>query len=609
MQRPGTRGVAGLGLAAALLLMTAPGRAALPPDVAARLDPRLQRVLASGVSDTLPVWVEFQDKGETDPASLARMLEQARASLAPRALARRVRAHVDPLVDYRDIPVWTPYLESLAAHGFAPYGASRWFNRAAVHVPPARLAELATLPYVSRLEPVERAVRMRDLPAAPPLRESPGAGPERALAAAVNYGLTSPEIAQINLSPVHALGYIGTGVLICFLDDGYNYYTEHSATMNQVIAPGRVRDFVDGDWNVEDTTVTDPVALKHGTWTFATAGGNDFGTFVGAAYGAQFALGRTENDFSEHQVEMVYWGQGAEWADSMGADIISSSLGYTTFDAPDPSYTYADMNGHTTIITRAAEIAASKGILVVNAAGNDGADAWHYVDAPADANGDSLIAVGAVDLSGSLAPFSSRGPTYDGRIKPDLCALGVSNPIPNVASPLNPTAYSAASGTSFATPLIAGLAACLLQAKPGATPTEVIQALRATASQAGAPDDNYGYGIPNAYSALAYLSPALVPPGSPLGIRAAGPNPMRAGQVMVFQCSPGATAACPAAVRILDSQGRIVRHLWSGVLSGAARPAAWDGRDDGGQYVKPGLYFASLQAAQRQTSARVVFLR
>ncbi|HEY6866539.1 MAG TPA: S8 family serine peptidase [Candidatus Eisenbacteria bacterium] len=601
--------VAHLGRVAALLLLAAPAGAAVPPAGAAKLDPRLARAVATGAVDTLPVWVEFQDKGETGPGSLARKLDEARAALAPRALARRLRAHVEPLVDYRDIPVWTPYLDALAARGIAPTGVSRWFNRAAVHVPPARLAEIAALPFVRRLEPVERARRMQDPPAPPLGLAPPGAGPERAQEAMVSYGLTNPEIVQLNLPPVHALGYTGAGVLVCFLDDGYNFYMEHSATKNQVIAPGRVRDFVDGDWNVQDTTVVDPVALKHGTWTFSTAGGNDFGTFVGSGYGAQYALGRTENDFSEHMVEMVYWGQGAEWADSMGADIISSSLGYTTFDLPDTSYTYADMNGHTTIITRAAEIAASKGILVVNAAGNEGASAWHYIDAPADANGDSLIAVGAVDLSGTLASFSSRGPTYDGRIKPDLCALGVSNPIPDVTSPLNPIAYTAANGTSFATPLVAGLAACLMQAVPWATPTEIIRALRATASRAGSPDDNYGYGIPNAYAALAYLSPAQVPPGGPLVIRATGPNPMRAGQVVVFQCSPGPSAGDGAAVSILDSQGRIVRHLWSGHLAPVGQPATWDGRDDGGRYVAPGLYFASLRAAQRQSSARVVFLR
>jgi subtilisin family serine protease len=538
------------------------------------------------------------------------MLDAARAALSPRSLERRLRAHVSPLVDYRDVPVWTPYLESLAARGLAPYGVSRWFNHAAVRTPPAGLAGLAGLAFVRRLEPVERATPMRDLPGDPLVRLTPLEPQEsRARGTAINYGMTQAEINQLNLPAVHNLGYTGAGVLVCMLDDGFNYYTQHQATMNQVIAPGRVRDFVDGDWNVENPGAPG-VAFQHGSWTFATAGGYAPGTFVGSGYGAQFALGRTENDFSEHQVEMVYWGMGAEWADSMGADIISSSLGYNTFDAPDPSYTYADMNGHTTIITRATEIAASKGILVVSAAGNEGASAWYYITAPADANGDSMIAVGAVDLSGALAYFSSRGPTSDGRIKPDLCAMGVSNPLPNVATPLNPTSYTSHSGTSFSCPLMAGLAACLMQSRPSATPKQIIQALRGTASQANAPDNLKGYGIPDALAAYNALQAIVGVPGGSLSIRLSGPNPLRAGQTMLFQLSPGGTAARAGAVRVLDSQGRVIRHLWTGDLSAMPAPVAvWDGRDDSGVYVHPGLYFASLQAARDNTGARVVFLR
>jgi hypothetical protein len=575
----------------------------------AKLDPRLAALVAAGSSDSLPVWVEFRDKGEDGPESMARMLAAARAALTPRALARRLRAHVEPLVDARDVPVWTPYLDILVAHGFRPYGVSRWFNHAAVRTVPGRFVDLAALDAVRWIEPVERGVPIRDLPGGPLAGLAPGpAGGFGANGVAINYGLTQAELAQVNLPAVHNQGYIGIGVLVCMLDDGFNHYKQHQAVMNQVIAPFLARDFVDGDYNVEDYSQPWP-DLQHGTWTFATAGGNAAGSFVGSGYGAKFALGRTEVDASEHVVEMVYWGQGAEWADSIGADIISSSLGYNTFDPPDPSYTYADMNGHTTIITRAAEIAASKGILVVNSAGNEASNSWHYIIAPADMNGDSLIAVGAVDLSGVITSFSSRGPTSDGRIKPDLCAMGSGNPLPNVDSPFNPTAYWNASGTSFSAPLIAGVCACLMQARPSATAVEIIQSLRVTASQAGSPDDVYGYGIPDAAAALNYLITVVGVPGPSFHITPAGPNPLRAGQSMVFQLSSGAAPARGAALRVLDGQGRIVRRLWSGDLGAALIPAVWDGRDDQGRYVSPGLYFAHLEAAGQNSTARVVFLR
>ncbi len=595
----------------AALLLAAPARAAvLPPETAVKIDPRLLDAVAFGAADSLPVWVEFQDKGEDGPADLARRLGEVRAALVPRALARRLRAHVSPLVDYRDLAVSVAYLDALAARGLKPFGVSRWLNHAAVWAPPARLGELAALPFVRRLAPVERATRMREVPVEPGARlMPPAAGPARAEATAVDYGLTYGEIAQLTLHAVHNMGYNGAGTLICVLDDGFNRYTQHEATMNQVIAPGRVRDFVDGDYNVENLAAPGG-QFVHGTWTFATAGGNAPGKFVGAAWGAQFALGRTENDASEHQIEMVYWGMGAEWADSMGADIISSSLGYNTFDFPDPSYTTADMNGHTTIISRAAEIAASKGLLVVNAAGNEGGSPWNIVLAPADVNGDSLIAAGAVNGAGTLAPFSSRGPTSDGRIKPDLLALGVDNPLPNVRAPFSPTAYETQSGTSFSTPLIAGLAACLMQSTPSASPKQIILALRATASRHSTPDNDYGYGIANALAAASYLNPQLGVPGGPISLRLSGPNPLRAGETMLFLLSPGATAAREGVVRVLDAQGRIVRHLWAGDLGVVPAPSTmWDGRDDFGRYVEPGLYFANLQAARRNTAARVVFLR
>jgi hypothetical protein len=298
------------------------------------------------------VWVAFQDKGEKGPADLARRLAAAEAALEPRARARRLRAQVTPLVDYLDLPIHEPYVEALKAQGFATYGASRWFNRVAVRTDGSRLAGLAALPFVARLEPVERGQPLRDLPAAPGSeRTARPTGIERV---DLDYGLTAAQLSQIGVPALHDSGYTGQGVLICMLDDGFNYWNVHPALSHaagHVLQDG-VRDFVRGTWDPTDTIDAGAASFRHGTNTWGCIAGYLPGTYVGAAFDADFMLGRTEYDPTEHVVEMVNWGMGAEWADSAGADIISSSLGYNLFDSPDPSYAYADMDGHTTTVSR-----------------------------------------------------------------------------------------------------------------------------------------------------------------------------------------------------------------------------------------------------------------
>jgi hypothetical protein len=242
----------------------------------------------------------------------------------------------------------------------------------------------------------------------------------------------------------------------------------------------------------------------HGTMTLSTIGGFSSGNLIGPAFNSTYILAKTENTDSETPIEEDNWIAAMEWADSIGVDVTSTSLGYIDFDPPWPSYTWMDMDGNTTVITNGADYAAQIGIVVVNSAGNEGYNSSHNtLGAPAD--GDSVITAGAVNSDGSRASFSSVGPTVDGRIKPDIMALGSWNV---VADPYNDYSFTYANGTSFSCPLSAGVAALILSANPSLTPMQVRDAMRNTASQNTNPDNLYGWGILNALAAVNYFPPA-----------------------------------------------------------------------------------------------------
>lgn len=587
----------------------------LSPALATRLDLRLLPFALGEGESSAGVWVEFADKGESGAGDLAQRLSDAQASLSPRARARRLRNHVTPLVDYHDLPVHAPYLDALVTRGFAVRGVSRWFNRAALTVTPAQLEALAGSDAVARITPIERLQRSPDPEPGSETGDalrSPGADPMASGAAQapclpVDYGQTGPVMTQMNLPAVHDSGYTGAGVLVAVLDAGFNWFDRQESMQHLTIPLALQRDFVRGVWGVQDTT---QFGWRHGTWVLGCLAGRKFGTYVGSAFDASYALARTENEIGEVPQEMVNWGLGAEWADSLGADLISSSLGYFTFDSPHPDYVYADMNGHTTYVTRAAQIAASKGILVVTAVGNEGNSAWHYLIAPSDADGDSVLAVGAVDVNGAVGSFSSYGPSADGRFKPDISARGVLAPLVGATS--SPTAYQQLNGTSFATPFAAGAAACLMSGRPNWTASDVARALTRTASHHASPDNRTGYGIVNALAALGFdpVTGVVSPPAVVARIRIDGPNPGRLSRGISLRVSP-VTAderGVSGRLRLFDAGGRHVRNLWSGTLCCGGVTIPWDGRDDAGRTAPAGLYFASFEAAGRRSITRIAAL-
>jgi subtilisin family serine protease len=281
--------------------------------------------------------------------------------------------------------------------------------------------------------------------------------------------------------------------VVAVFDTGFDSLSHEAFSAMQIVA---AHDFVNGDDDVGNGA--DLGEGSHGTATLSVVGGYKPGQLIGPAFGAAFILAKTENTDSETPLEEDNWAAAAEWAEALGADVISSSLGYLEFDAPFPSYTWMDMNGATAISTRAAELAIDRGVVVVNSAGTSGFNPAHNtLGAPAD--GPRVLSIGAVTSGGARASFSSVGPTADGRIKPDVDAQGVSV---KAARTLTVSQYSLVSGTSFSCPLTAGAVALLLQADPRLTPEQVGAILRGTGSQFAAPDNLLGWGIVNAEAAV-----------------------------------------------------------------------------------------------------------
>jgi subtilisin family serine protease len=323
---------------------------------------------------------------------------------------------------------------------------------------------------------------------------------------ALDYGLSFTQAQRVQLPPLHDRGLTGAGVLIAHFDNGYRLLSHQAFASTRIVAR---RDFVDGDGDPALPPSAPPGWGEHGLYTLSVVAGNFPGKLIGAAFGADFALARTENDASETPFEEDNWVAAMEWADSLGADVISSSVGYLDYQNPADSWSWQDLNGNTTVVTRAADLAVARGIVVVNAAGNAGFNAAHNtLLAPAD--GDSVVTVGGVQPDGQIYLSSSVGPTTASppRIKPDVMAQATAVYIAGTGNTMH---YGYNSGTSFAAPMVAGIAALLLEAKPDATPVEIANALRATASRAATPDNSFGWGIVNAEAALARLTIAVEP--------------------------------------------------------------------------------------------------
>lgn len=377
-----------------------------------------------------------------------------------------------------DDVVCPEYLQQLQQENVEVLGASKWLNAACVKGEPNHLKSLA---FVDKVAPLRRYKVTQHQTTK--TQED------------YSYGHSDWQLEMLGLDSFHKLGYTGKGITIALMDGGF-YKVDTVEAFDSLWAQGRIKGY--WDFLRNDTTAFWDYD-GHGKYVLSIVGANWPDSMMGAAPGASFLLGRTEHVNKEVHLEEYAWIKGMEWADSMGADIIHSSLGYSVFDTLEGDYTYFDMDGETTIVTKATDIAHSKGMFVTNSAGNEGDDEWHYITAPCD--GKHVLCIGAVDSNRLHADFSSYGPTPDGRIKPDVVAMGA-----GVTYIDNKAHLNTGDGTSFSGPLIAGFVACLKQAWPGMSNERIYQAVIQSADRYTTPDTAYGYGLPNILKADSLLN-------------------------------------------------------------------------------------------------------
>ncbi len=437
------------------------------------------RLKQKPTNSPLTVWIYFTEKKYDN--------EKDKPQLPQRTLQRRAKHLNGDLVTVYDYPLNSEYLKQIEPYCLKIRHQSRWLNAVSAEVLPGTIESLAILPFVKKIGLVHKF--KKDTPQLQSIDIS------AADKKTIDYGFSWIQNQQIEVPFLHSLGFTGQNILICMMDAGYNNLSHPAFQQMNIIA---TYDFVNNNPYVHDT-VGNLGTGNHGTLTLSAIGGYDPGKLIGPAFQASYILTKTENTESETQVEEDNWIAALEWAElNFGPDITSTSLGYRDYD-DGSTYSNEQLNGNTAPITIAGDIAASLGILVVNSAGNSGPKPTTII-APAD--GDSVMAVGAVSSDGVLADFSSRGPTGDGRIKPDVAAMGV---MTVSASPFNQD-YVYASGTSLSCPLVAGGAAILWQAFPQITNMQLFNALKITASYSFEPNNNYGWGIINLRAAYNFLS-------------------------------------------------------------------------------------------------------
>jgi serine protease AprX len=482
-----------------------------------------KEISAQGTTYNYFYRVYFKDKGNQNPDNYP-----PNDLISPRAQKRRQKAGI-VFPDLSDLPVNPDYINQAKSKGFILHCTSKWMNTGLF-----KTVNLADINSLLGLQCI-KDVRIVKKPAG-----------KSAYSHKLDLMLTNNDlppydrpITLLNGQALHNSGYNGSGLLIAVLDGGFINADVISSLSNL-----RARKGIKGTRDMIMRTNSVYNYHNHGTAVLSVLAGDLPGIIAGTAPGSDFWLIRTEDTSSEFPVEEDYWAAGAEFADSAGVDIISSSLGYSTFDDASMDYKFSSMDGNTAFVTKAADMAASKGIVVVNSAGNERTSTWKRIIAPSD--GKNVIAAGAVDGDNFISVFSSAGPSADRRIKPDNTTQGVS-----VTVQVNETSVSRANGTSFSCPVLSGMCACAMQAVPEALNTNIMEALHKNADRYSIPDSLYGYGTPDMTSVLKWLQDIFII--KPDNETTVGPNPFIYDFEIIFKNTPGSLK-----VIISNSSGKII---------------------------------------------------
>ena len=535
--------------------------------------------------DQIHAWIMFKDKG---PNVAAR---KQNITLHPKTLERRKKLFSEPVTWY-DVPVHQKYINRIISVGVEVRRESKWLNALSVFASMEQIQTIAGMNFVTRIQPVAKLRRGKHKTINNMTHN------ERRNSSLMDYGLAQTQIEMMNCDLAHDIGYFGQGVRILVIDTGFDLTHEAFDSLHVIDQ----WDFINDDNNTANETdsETHDNQHNHGTSVLSIMGAYVPGTLIGPAFGSEYLLAKTEIVAEEIQQEEDNYVAALEWGEANGADVVNSSLGYLDW------YSYCDMDGNTAITTIGVDIAASLGLVCVTSAGNwanedppeDPCESLsYYISAPADA--DSVIAVGAVSADSLIVYFSSRGPSYDGRIKPEVSALGV-----GVAAANPSGGYSEFySGTSASSPLVAGVAAVLLSANPQWTNMEVREALMMTASQADMPNNDYGYGLVNIWSVIFYnYSGSTIPPQRPasFSLNTVYPNPFNPSVTLSISMA----RASLVTINIFDINGRRITTICNELLDIGDHHFIWNAT------AQPsGIYIVRSTAGQTALSQKITLIK